>query len=34
MAPALGETVMFQVAAAIEALSDDIGRPVLEVVSS
>ncbi len=34
MAPALGETVMFQVAAAIEALSDDIGRPVLEVVAS
>ena len=34
MAPALGETVMFQVAAAIEQLSDDIGRPVLEVVAS
>ncbi len=34
MAPALGETVMFQVAAAIEELSDDIGRPVLEVVAS
>ena len=34
MAPALGETVMFQVAAAIENLSDDIGRPVLEVVAS
>ncbi|MBK5268844.1 MAG: Asp-tRNA(Asn)/Glu-tRNA(Gln) amidotransferase subunit GatA [Acidimicrobiia bacterium] len=34
MAPALGETVMFQVASAIEALSDDIGRPVLEVVAS
>ena len=34
MAPALGETVMFQVAAAVEALSDDIGRPVLEVVAS
>lgn len=34
MAPALGESVMFQVAAAIEELSDDIGRPVLEVVAS
>ncbi len=34
MAPALGETVMFQVAATIEKLADDIGRPVLEVVAS
>ncbi len=34
MAPALGETVMFQVAAAVESLADDIGRPVLETVAS
>ena len=34
MAPALGETVMFQVAAAVESLSDDIGRPVVETVAS
>ena len=34
MAPALGETVMFQVAEAIESLSDPIGRPTLEVVAS
>jgi hypothetical protein len=34
MAPALGETIMFQVASAVENLADFAVRPILEEVAS